>query len=590
MRLLREHISRPQDPCSTSDILFPSYIAKMAIKESVESDKSDVDAVNISEMESQATQQIATMLGYNTDPAKNPCAIGQITTSSKTANYECLRSARTISFYPLAMNAVAKKLHLDLKLAKNSNQLLSECDRWQCQNFSIQEVITLREYCYQQLLEKEGTQSATNFFKQVYLHSIEHVGMAAFFAEHWDAKQPLVLIPSTAGNEWEKAMRLLGFGSSQLIKLDVNNRMRVDVNSLNRILSNAEQKKIPILAVIGILGTDEHGSIDPLVEMVELRNQFSRKGLNFYFHIDASRGGYLSSMFRRKDGSLLSFNEVRSQFNKFPSKNVYQAYSVVHEADSVTIDPRKSGYLPFNISAFIRKNSESANLILKDAHSFSRCKKSVPFNQTEDYKLEGTQSLIDVAAYSFTQKTLPLNNMNFGQVISESIHNSEYLRNKIEGIIDNLKDKVNMVIPLKPDTNILCVAINPINNYSLRRMNRFSNRVFEQLQSDLRQSDYNYPFHCSTSSLLHSHIGSEDAQYILKKLGIRNSSFVVNIEDPDVQTNSIHILKCSLLNPWRLTRITSTNAIDNYCKYLERVITEIVTKESSNSLFAVSAS
>jgi len=282
--LLHDHMSRRQNSGTEADLLFPSNIANLAITQNNNQTKSEIPAI---EMEAETGRQIAQMLGYNTDPAKEPCALGQITSSATIANYECLRSARAITLYPLAMNAVAKKLHLDLKLNISSSQLLADCDTWQCQNFNTEEVLTLQQYCYQQLLEKEGAQSATNFFKQVYLHSVEHVGMAAFFAEYWDAKQPLVLIPSTASRDWEKAMRVLGFGSSQLIKLDVNHRMRVDSNSLERILSNAEQKKIPILAVIGILGTDEYGSVDPLVDIVDLRNHFSTKGLNFYFHIDA---------------------------------------------------------------------------------------------------------------------------------------------------------------------------------------------------------------------------------------------------------------------------------------------------------------
>lgn len=570
-----------------SSILLPDLIAKLAATIFNPVNNPEDEIAHTTAIEFEAGQQIAKMLGFNTDPEDGSCALGHMTSSCTTANYESLRNARSVSFYPLAMKAAARKLHLDIKINSSSNQSLAECSSWECQNFSVDDVLELQEYCYQQLLEKEGHQSARNFFKQVNLHTVEHIGMAAFFADHWDAKQPLVLIPSTADDDWDRAMSLLGFGSGQLIKLNINNRMRVDCSSLERILTNAEQKKIPILAVIGILGTHEYGSVDPLAEMVQLRNYFSNKGLNFYFHVDASCGGYLSSLFRHKDDSMMGYNEIKSQFKYFPNENVYNAFSVIREADSVTLDPKKSGHLPFTFGVFIRKDGDTANLLFRKTNIING--KDKPLLAKDDYISEKSPSTIDTTAYYFTQKVLPLNNKNYGRILSSSIRGCEYLRERIEQAITNLKDSVNIVIPMQPDTNVLCLAINPINNDCLTRMNRFSDRVFKYLTLNQPHSVQSNPISYSSGSLLHSHIGREDVQHILKKLGIKKSSFVVNIEDPSVQTNSIHILKHNLLNPWLLKDVAGKNAIDSYCAYLEQVIIEVVSKESSHSLVIVSA-
>ncbi len=541
-------------------------------------------------MEHAAVEQIARMLGFNTDPETGAVACGHLTTSTAIAKYECLWSARSISFYPLAMVAVAKKLHLDLKVSPNSDQLLAECGSWKCQNFSFKDVIELERYCYQQLHEKEGVQSVRNFFKQVKLHSVEHLGIAAFFAEHWDAKQPLVLLPSTADSDWVKAMRLLGFGDSQLINLDVNHKMRMDYHSLERILSNAEQKKIPILAVVGMLGTDEYGSIDPLDKIAQLRDHFSSKGLNFHFHVDASQGGYLSSLFRDENSDLLELDEMRRNFTHFPNKKIYQAFSAIQYADSVTIEPGQSGYLPLSIGALIRRDKSILNLLSRKIEYAMDSRVPDQTQQQNKYKLEESACAIETAGCYFTHKMIPLNDKYFGRILSESIHACNYLQKYLNRIIAKQKDRVKMVIPIQPDTNILCLAINPINNFSLTRMNRFSNRVIDGLEKQLSLIDYNPPFQCATSSLLHSNIGSEDAKQLYKKLGIKNRSFVVNIEDPKVQTNSVHILKFNLLNPWLFSDISSKCTIEQYCDYLEQVIIDVVSRESSSSLFAVSAS
>jgi len=590
IRLMREHLPGGHGSNYTNNLLLPGLIANLATTHFTQSHHPDNDLSPIQTMEQEVVGQIANMFGYNTEHESEPRACGHLTTSAAIAKYECLWSARSISLYPLAMVSVAKKLHLDLKVSPTSDQLLAECGSWKCQNFNINEVLELERYCYQQLHEKEGVQSVRNFFKQVNLHSVEHLGIAAFFAEHWDAKQPLVLLPSTADSDWEKAMRLLGFGDSQLINLDVNHKMRMDYHSLERIIINAEQKKIPILAVIGILGTDGYGSVDPLDKIAQLRDHFSNKGLNFYFHVDASQGGYLSSLFRNKDGELLDLHGMRQQYDTFPNKKVYQAFSAIQHADSVTLDPGKSGYLPLTSGALVRKDKNILNLLSRNTDHFLNNAISAQAQQYNKYKLEDSASAIDTANCYYTQEVIPLNSSHFGRILGESIHVCSYMHKRIEHIIVNLKDRVNMAVPLQPDTNILCLAINPINNHSLTRMNRFSNRVFDHLQQHIKKKNLSSLIQCATDTLLHSNIGNEDAKQLFKQLGIKNRSFVVNIDDPKVQNNSVHILKFNLYNPWLYSEHSGKSSIDQYCDYLEQVIVDVVSRESSSSLFAVSAS
>jgi len=572
----------------SSDLLLPGLIAQLATTlynpNSLMGDK----ALGTIDMELQAGRQIARMLGYNTDPKNHPCAWGHITSGGTTANYESLWNARAISFYPLAMKAAAIKLELKLKISIASKQLLTQCNSWQCQNFNVDGVLALQKYCFHQIVDKSGRQAAINFFKEIELHRVEHMGMASFFAEHWDAKQPLVLIPSTAHSSWEKAMKLLGFGSSQILKLDVNSRMRIDVASLERVLNNAEQKKIPILAVVGILGTNEFGSIDPLAEIVQLREHFYSRGLNFYFHIDAAWGGYLCSLFRNDDDSLVSHADIKKTFKRFPSQSIYDAFSVVNKADSVTVNPYKMGYLPFGTGAFISRNREITTLLSKNNLYFSdhgATDIDDHLRQQDEFILEG--SISGATACCLTHKVLPLNKNHFGKILSESIHGSEYFYERIQVTIKNLKHQVKMVIPMEPDSLLFCLAINPKNNHCLARMNRFSQRVYKRLHAHTKDSMHDDAYFCSSTSLQHSNLGTEDAQILLKKLGIKKNSFVVNIENPKVQTNSIHVLRHTLLNPWLLSEVNGVNTIDRYCNYLEKVILEVVEKESSNSLVSV---
>ena len=54
------------------------------------------------------------------------------------------------------------------------------------------------------------------------------------------------------------------------------------------------------MAVAGIVGTTEEGTVDPLDQIYEVKQEFASKGLFFHFHIDGAYGGYFVSMIREK--------------------------------------------------------------------------------------------------------------------------------------------------------------------------------------------------------------------------------------------------------------------------------------------------
>jgi glutamate/tyrosine decarboxylase-like PLP-dependent enzyme len=74
--------------------------------------------------------------------------------------------------------------------------------------------------------------------------------------------------------------------------------------------------------------------------------------MDFGVHVDAGWGGYLTSVFRRPDGSFASREEMRRSFRYFPSVHVCEAFKELPEADSSTVDPHKLGYVPYPAGTF----------------------------------------------------------------------------------------------------------------------------------------------------------------------------------------------------------------------------------------------
>ncbi len=101
-------------------------------------------------------------------------------------------------------------------------------------------------------------------------------------------------------------------------KIPVDPRGRMDIPSLERALSQGH-----IGTVVVTLGTTAAGTVDPLPEILALRDRH-----DFRLHVDTAYGGYFTLA-----GNLAP--ETRAAFDR------------IGEADSIVIDPHKHGLQPY---------------------------------------------------------------------------------------------------------------------------------------------------------------------------------------------------------------------------------------------------
>jgi glutamate/tyrosine decarboxylase-like PLP-dependent enzyme len=111
---------------------------------------------------------------------------------------------------------------------------------------------------------------------------------------------------------------------SAVLKLDfkqvaVDNRGRMSLEALE-----AELRRGNVGTVVVTMGTTAIGAIDPLVEILALREQYG-----FRVHVDAAYGGY--------------FGLIADELEE-PAR---QAYLCIGGADSIVIDPHKHGLQPY---------------------------------------------------------------------------------------------------------------------------------------------------------------------------------------------------------------------------------------------------
>jgi len=136
---------------------------------------------------------------------------------------------------------------------------------------------------------------------------------------------------------------------------------RIDPTELDTLLNECLNEKQAVYAVMAIIGSTEHGAVDPLDKVVELWKKYEKKGLTFVIHADAAWGGYFASMLR--PSGLIKFPD-RDFVPKLALKDyTKKQLKNLQYCDSITIDPHKSGYCPYPAGGLCYKDDRMRYLI-----------------------------------------------------------------------------------------------------------------------------------------------------------------------------------------------------------------------------------
>jgi tyrosine decarboxylase/aspartate 1-decarboxylase len=163
----------------------------------------------------------------------------------------------------------------------------------------------------------------------------------------------------------------LGFES-----LPADSHARMDIDALRR---RAERGDVG--TVVATLGTTATGAVDPLPEILELRDKFG-----FRVHADAAYGGYFGLVENLAD-------------------HAKSAFSRISEVDSIVIDPHKHGLQPYGCGCVLFRDPNLGALYKHDSpYTY--------FSSAElhlgEISLECSRPGASAAALWATQKLLPL--------------------------------------------------------------------------------------------------------------------------------------------------------------------------------------
>lgn len=563
----------------SSDLLMSGLLAQL-VTTLYNPNNVSVEAAPVTvDLEIEYGLRLAEMFGFETAKETPHKAFGHLTSGGTVANYQGLWYARAIKYYPLAVQAVLQSelssqkdatQQIDLQIA---GQSIFELSQWALFNLSFDQTIELKQ-SLAQALSKHDQNTQNRIFSVIEKNRIEHLGCFDFHTRFKSIKPPVVLVPATAHYSWEKSVKLLGIGTAQLVQVPTDEKMRICARELRLVLDKCLAEQQPILAVIGVLGTTEFGTIDPIDELVHIRDEFKAQGLSFHIHVDAAWGGFLTTMFRAENGDLLPFDEVAKTCQYFPSEKVYSAFKAIAEVETITVDPHKLGYLPFGCGAFVCRRQEAREFVTQTAaYVFDTEHPNQDTLQLGQYILEGSKPGAMAAGASVAQEILPFHVNAMGKLLTHSIKSTEYFYNKLTELNQKLSNVMHITMPIEPDSNLVCIAINQQGNTSTAAMNSLMKSIFETLNIDLQTPMQNKLFLASCTHIYRTHLSDTAAKMICDNLNLDIETFVAEPQNSQ-QADHIFVLRHTLMNPWLVSEVS--NYIDKYMTFLEQEIQTIV--------------
>lgn len=146
--------------------------------------------------------------------------------------------------------------------------------------------------------------------------------------KHYDYEGAAVIVSQRGHYSLGKAADVLGLGRDFLVSIPCDENNKVDLVKLKEQCAHLRREKIKLLAIVGVCGTSETGSIDPLDQLADIA-----KEEKCHFHVDAAWGG--PTLFSDKYRHLLKG---------------------IERADSVTIDAHKQLYVPMGCGMVVFKD------------------------------------------------------------------------------------------------------------------------------------------------------------------------------------------------------------------------------------------
>ena len=509
-------------------------------------------------MEIDVSRQLCKMIGFpNTPPVVSfgvkdeyraehdsslPIPWGKITCDGSVANIESVWMARNFRFFCLALQTAmieepllaTVKHHEHARIhptGRDESKLFVDLTSWEVINLIPERFFDLLDRIAKLLSPETSddiSQGHAMIHSVVEKHDLRALGLVDFVERHSVVrKMPRIFSAATRHYSWPKAVTLLGLGSQSLVSVPVGMDGRMDMSALEQELEQTVNQKIPILLAISVHGSTVEGAVDDLATLLKMREAFRQQGVDFLVHVDAAWGGYFQALMNAPDEPVLSLksspvgssnsaaaSETDGHRGCFGTRveapltrlkpSIRDSFLALKQADSITLDPHKSGYVPY----------PSGGLLLKDSRLRERIAVRAPIVYKGDsdptvswYGLEGSRAGAAAVATWFSHQMIPLDQSGYGEILGKCLFNSTMIYAGLHYMAEQSRTPENVesayFVTTIPDLSVnreeyqefidrlmtdslqdIKAVIEPEDTDEIDRRDRRFRRFFEELGSD----------------------------------------------------------------------------------------------------------
>lgn len=369
--------------------------------------------------------------------------------------------------------------------------------------------------------------------------------------------RPVVMAPETHHYCLLKAMDALGLGRHALRRIPVDENFRMRVDALEAALRAADEVGESVVAVVAVAGSTEEGAIDPIGDLLDLRDRREQEGRGrFWLHVDAAYGGYLRTMaipYRSGLGertTRVRLGGVEQDLAlRFAEPDAADLLQRLGEADSIAVDPHKLGYIPYPAGAVSFRSNLVKPLARQDAPYLEDPPGGVEEERTSPrigvYILEGSKPGAAAAAVWLSHSLIPLDADGHGRLMRETVRNAAELHELLERYPELAATTTVVAVGLcRPGSNIVCWAFRPAGvSPGLRWINDLNRKVYDRFTVSEAGSSrfYGQKFFVSRTTLSASQYAPSTIRGFLDRLGV----------DPlEYEREGVFLLRSVLMNPW----------------------------------------
>jgi len=419
------------------------------------------------QLEREVSKELCAMVGYNVlenesqHTTEYPGSWGHLPNGGTVANLEAMWAARCLKTNGLTfrklLDTKAKEMGLEevyqkftFKNLNGDHVLLKDASIWELLNIPVDHAIDLFDSFLKSIQASNPQNNEVEFdelFKYVKNYTLEQLGVIDFFKLFEDKYkkegiEPSIgkwFTPGTRHYSWDKGANILGLGRHNLVKVPVDHNCRMDLSKLSEELEECLTKKIPVIGVTVVFGSTQEGAVDDLHKLLEIKKEFEKKGLTFYIHVDGAWGGYFASCLvdkntyeRMRLKTYTSYGVRRTPRSERRAKvkscgqflqarlssHFIKQLMCINQANSITLDPHKSGFCPYPAGGLLYKNGNIRKFLAQNAAYVSHG--TGKNDEINLYGIDGSKPGAASAGVWLSHKVIGLHTEGYGLLLQQS--------------------------------------------------------------------------------------------------------------------------------------------------------------------------